>query len=461
MAGSTAEQVPTSSSRALRVTTLVNGLLFGVLAWVPEFVDFSAPGWGVIQSSFGLVAVLQLTTVCFWSRAERWARLVGRLSLPLLSITFAWTAVELGSWVLLTYSPTAEYVETWEFRRRRPPPYQNAAFFSSEFLEESMRSVRDVKIPAGRNYMLCGDVKGKYFNVANGRRRTTGQPPVASRRVLVFGGSTVFCIETPDDQTLPSCIQREINRRCRESCRVENHSSVSMSALQQTARLKDTPLKEGDVVLFYDGFNDVFHPVYCRNFLGKLPTAERNIQNAGVRKLNWVEKTTYPVWLRFHDWSPFSRLMLQRYSKIGMIRRPDREYLTTNLKTAAHNLKTTLEEAAVITEKQGGQFVHVLQPNLFTSSSPTGYERRIAKNELIRLPGLDRAIETAYPRYRQITNEINGKGVLSFDLSSALDERPEDCEYFLDYCHVNHTANQRIAALIVDRLIQADVLPKR
>jgi hypothetical protein len=419
--------------------------------------ELNVAAWIVGVAGIGCIG---LATI-LWIRAGRTSGFVARCCIPVVSVVFVWSLVEAGAWLVLEYGEPVTHVGRWEFRASRPAPYRNASYFSPAFLRESMGAVRSLTVPRGRNYSLPGDVRGKFFNVKDGRRRTTDQPAHASRRILVFGASTVFCQESPDHLTLPSCLQREINRRSPESCRVENHSSVTMIALQQTARLRDTPIGRNDIVIFYDGFNDVFHPVYAGKVKSRLPGEPPVKHDAGVRKLSWLEKTTYPVWLRFHDGSPFSRLMLRPYEGYAMIRRPEAEWMKANLKIAGPQFEATLRDAAAISSRHGARFVHVLQPNLFTIQHMSAYEKRVAKSELVVLPGLDQAVRIVYPRYREIINRLNGEGMLSFDLSLALEDRSPGTDYYLDFCHVNHAANQRLAELIAECPIQAALLRRR
>jgi hypothetical protein len=46
---------------------------------------------------------------------------------------------------------------------------------------------------------------------------------------------------------------------------------------------------------------------------------------------------------------------------------------------------------------------------------------------------------------------ILSAGVASFDLSGLFDRDREGQEHFVDFCHVNHVANERIASAIFER----------
>src|SRR5262249_17267421 len=162
---------------------------------------------------------------------------------------------------------------------------------SPEFLGESMRCLR-LSNPPGTRYLVPGDFRGRFINVADGRRRTTGQPATWDRCVLLFGGSTLFNREVPDDHTVASCLPPGRNRRPGRPSRGETPGPPAMMARQQAERLEQTPLEPGDVVLFYDGANDVFFPVYNGN-----PQGHRlgDRSDGGVRKLSGLQAWLYPL----------------------------------------------------------------------------------------------------------------------------------------------------------------------
>src|SRR5205823_4220439 len=155
----------------------------------------------------------------------------------------------------LRLRPAGNSLGRWEFRSLCPPPYREADYFSRDFLVESMQASRTGQA-AGANYLVAGDFHGRHINVSGQRRHTTDGPDEPVNRVLLFGGSTVFCGEVPDRWTIASCLQRLLVDRPGPRLVVENHGASSMIARQQTKRLVATPIRPGDVVIFYDGVND-------------------------------------------------------------------------------------------------------------------------------------------------------------------------------------------------------------
>jgi hypothetical protein len=382
-----------------------------------------------------------------------------RLSLVLLAVSLAWLSVEGLSWFWLRLCPGSGPVGRWEFRATRPAPYQDADYFGAEFLDESMRCVR-LGSPAGANYLVPGDFAGRFFHVQEGRRRTTDQPATARHRVLLFGGSAVFGQEVPDECTLASCLQRALNERSEPLYRVQNYGTPAMIARQETERLTQCTLAEGDVVVFYDGVNDVFYPVYNGN-----PEGYRigDSSDGGVRKLSGVQATLYPLCFRLKDYSCAAALLFRGMDGPRPANLVDETTLSRHLDDAAAGYLDALTTARAYAESRGACFVHLLQPHLFSLPRHTAYERGVIRNELLALPGLDMAFRLGYPRLRQAAAKAAETGMCRCDLSDVLEERSEAEEFYLDFCHVNHAANERLAQTICECILslQHDTSPKR
>jgi hypothetical protein len=376
---------------------------------------------------------------------RRWLR---RLLSVLLAVAFAWLLVEAASWGYLRLHPPTGPVGRWEFRGTRPAPYQDADYYGSDFLGESMRCVR-LRNPPGTHYLVPDDFRGRFINVADGRRRTTDQPASWDHRVLLFGGSTVFNQEVPDDRTLASCLQRLLNRRPGPRYRVENVGTPAMIARQQTERLEQTPPQPGDVVLFYDGANDVFYPVYNGN-----PEGYRvgDSSDGGVRKLSGLQAWLYPLCFRLKDYSYAASLLFHGMDGPRPANLVDTATLARHLDTAEKGYRDALTRARRLAETRGARFAHVLQPHLFSLRSPSAYERAVMRNELAALPGLDEAFRLGYPRLRQALSTAAAEGVVSHDLADALDARSAGEEFYFDFCHVNHAANERLARALCERV---------
>jgi hypothetical protein len=370
--------------------------------------------------------------------------------LALVATGFTWLALEVGAACIVHGSPGDGPIGRWEFRGSRPAPYRDADYFSQEFLNESIRCVRQIN-PPDTHYFIAGDFHGTYFNVQDGMRSTTDQPASWDHRVLVFGGSTVFDQEVPDQYTLPSCLQRLLNQQSGPRYRVENYGTPSMIAHQQTERLLRSPLQPGDMVVFYDGVNDVLRTIYNGQPEGPYRAGFNN--DGGVRKLSGVQAWLYPLCFRLKDYSYVVTLLFRGMDSPRPAVLVDESTLSRNLDAAEAGYLEALTQARDYAEAHRARFVHVLQPQLFSRPRHSTYEKKILHNDLLTYPGLDQAYAVGYPRLRQAARTAASAGMLHVDASDSLDARREGEEFYFDFCHVNHAANERLARQICEHVI--------
>jgi hypothetical protein len=360
---------------------------------------------------------------------------------------FAFLLIEVGCRVCLLMPSLAPPITRGEFRKSCPPPYQGADYFSDDFLKESTRCMRPgPPIPVG--YAITADFAGRYINVSNNTRHTTDQPERFTNKVYLFGGSTIFNSEVPDQWTVPSCLQRLLERQSPGRWCVENHGACAMIANQQTERLLDLTLRPGDVVLFYDGVNDVYYPIYNGNPLG---WHRGDDHDGGVRQFNATQRFLYLLCLDHKETLASARVLFRLLDGVSP-RNLTQRRLKRHLSTAEWGYWNGVRQARAATVRQGGRFYHFLQPHLFSLRKPTAYEQQLIANDLKAMPGLDRAFALGYPCLRSGLASAAKEGLVSFDLTDLFDKRDPGEEYYLDFCHVNHVANQRIAEALFDRV---------
>ncbi|MFM8504327.1 MAG: hypothetical protein ACKOBB_04725, partial [Acidimicrobiaceae bacterium] len=105
-----------------------------------------------------------------------------------------------------------------------PSFYMSRDFFEKmKQRDESEIKSRTVTIlQSKKRDFVSSEFKSADLNVKDGLRVTTDSPANATRKVLIFGGSTVFCSEVPDKYTVASFMQRSLNYSSR-NFRVVNH----------------------------------------------------------------------------------------------------------------------------------------------------------------------------------------------------------------------------------------------
>jgi hypothetical protein len=138
------------------------------------------------------------------------------------------------------------------------PAYDSVDYDPRTLLEEVRKSDRAVYQPytmwRRRAY------RGEYTTIdVNSLRRTVGNSSQASAlQVWMFGGSTVWGVGAPDDETIPSHLAKLLNDRFGIDANVRNLGERGFVSTQEVIYLM-RELQAGrrpDVVLFYDGVND-------------------------------------------------------------------------------------------------------------------------------------------------------------------------------------------------------------
>jgi len=364
----------------------------------------------------------------------------------LASILVSALLMELGSWIWVKHY-RSPHLTKWEFAATQPPPYRGADYFNREFLREAEASV------SGRlgDVAELKDYHGTYFNVTGGFRVTTDTPRDAGRRVLLFGGSTLFGQEVPDSQTIASHLQRMLNARG-VRWEVRNFGLVGMNAAQQTRILKGVRLRKDDIVVFYHGVNDIYYLVfggYRDGWVDGVPAFRP------VQKLGSLHKALHALHERFKDYSYTAQVALDIYQRGEPNTVTDPEELGRNLELATGQFRSAILDAAGVARSAGADFVHFLQPQVFANASLTPYEQGLVANPLGTAPGVETAFRTGYPRLRETAGALEREGIAYRDMSDALDRRPPGEEVFLDFCHVAHRGNELVAQRLMRDYFEA------
>ena len=349
--------------------------------------------------------------------------------------------MELGSWIWVT-TVRDHQLSRWEFRATQPPPYQTADYFNAQFLKESETFVN------GRltQVVELDDYQSDYFNVENGFRVTTDVPQGMSRRVLLFGGSTLFGQEVPDKHTIASYLQRMLNDSGR-AWKVFNFGLPGMNANQQVSILKTIPLRSTDIIIFYHGVNDIYYVV----FGGAAGGWKSGVPNfRPIQKLSplaqWMSR--WHERLKGYSFTADVALDIFDRSTPATITNPDT--LIEGVELAAAEFRAAVSEAHAIAVHSNAEFVHYLQPTIFDVHERSAYEVGLLTHYLETPPGVDIAFKEGYPKLRNVSVALAADGIPFRDITDALDQRHTYGEIFLDFCHLNHVGNR----LIADRLFE-------
>jgi lysophospholipase L1-like esterase len=289
--------------------------------------------------------------------------------------------------------------------------------------------------------------QGKYINInAQGLRYTTPgelRDSEASRKlkIFMFGGSTMWGEGVRDQFTLPSLVARDLAAH-QIKAEVTNFGEVAYVNTQELIELifqlerGNTP----DVVIFYDGYNDVY-------------AAEQN-RVAGFSQFEWKRELEYNISSRY-----------PQLKKVFLLNTLDRFYLGKLIKSlsAKVNYKKPFSQASKTVEKdlvevyfnnlkiitalgKAYGFVPLFfwQPVIYTKNNLTDSEKPYATEPLGELYRQSHAVMEA---------EAGKFAPYNFyDISGLFAGAPE--EIYMDYCHVNENANRLIARRITTDLLQ-------
>ncbi|BEI40375.1 hypothetical protein PHIN9_03060 [Polynucleobacter sp. HIN9] len=317
-----------------------------------------------------------------------------------------------------------------EFRLSKPEPYAKSPYFSREFIEESFRQPGGWSVPEGTSLIIPNDYSSAHFNISGGIRKTVGTPENYRNTIFIFGGSTIYNSEVPDSLTVASLLQNLINGN-KLPYRVVNYGTTTIDSGQQLERLRrEVKITNGDIVIFYDGVNDVLQKVWLKDATKSLSTQalEAPYFISLVRKM-----AEYSAFLRWYD---KNYLTLKSYPiDFELINRASKIYLNN------------LNSAQIFTAKNKGKFIHFLQPNLYTKSPHNLYEIKLLNWGGNESPvGLRAIFQATYPVFQEMLANTG----YSVDLVNIFDNL--NYSPYLDFCHVTEIGNEVVANAIFETI---------
>jgi hypothetical protein len=332
-----------------------------------------------------------------------------------------------------------------EYRGSRPAPYRDSPFFSQEFIDEQFRQPTGWTTPPGTRLVIPGDFSGKFYNIVGGRRRTVWQPDSAPCRVLLFGGSTLYNTEVPDEFTVASLLQRKFNERAATPCRVENYGTTSVTAAQQLELLKTVALLPGDTVIFYDGVNEIFQGIFFNHPEGWIVGENREALN----RVNPFVRFMIKSGKRYEDHSAAIKLLMGRVFDPNLagniVHLSDPAQLEVAISRTATTYQISLRQTFEYLRSKNVPFLHFYQPNLMSRGELSPYERALVANKSIVGSAQAVAFSSGSAPLRDAALSLNREGLRTVDLSMMFQVRKPDEEFFVDVCHVADGGNERIA----------------
>ena len=328
---------------------------------------------------------------------------------------------------------------------RRPSKQQADAYEGSDWPRQYFREL-DI---AGRmrwesyTYWSRAPFEGQYINIdERGRRRTWN--PVAGddgRSVWVFGGSTVWGIGTRDDHTLPS----ELSRLLADEgfpVRVTNFGESGFVGTQEVLTLL-LELQRGarpDVVVFYDGVNDVYAALL-----------------EGVAGIPMNEVNRRREFGLGQDWGTLFRASVHRLEGLRRLAailrgRPAPVRSVTLAADVVSHYESNARSVRALAEAYDFDVLFFWQPTVFTKRRVTDFERRTRDSRM----RVHRDLQLEANRLIEGSEQL-GSASYFVNLTHALDGVEEPI--YIDFCHLSEQGNRLAAQALLPSVVELLVRP--
>jgi lysophospholipase L1-like esterase len=243
----------------------------------------------------------------------------------------------------------------------------------------------------------------------------------ASRRMWIFGGSTVWGGDAPDDGTIPAALQRLMPEAC-----VTNFGQIAYTSTQGVIEL-ETELRNGrrpGLVIFYDGVNDALAALATRH-----PGLHHGLEDITTRLEHPISFRN--LLLSSHLFNLVKHAVRRGDGRIPV--QPD-----ALVEATASGYLANVQIVQALARAFDFESAFFWQPNLLTGRKPlTAEERQIPID-----PELKSMFKRIHARIHLLSRDVDGL----HDLTSALDEYP--ARAYTDWHHLTPAANDRMARAI-------------
>lgn len=339
--------------------------------------------WGKLVKVFEKVSIIIITLVCMLALTELLTRLV-----------FTDDA-DGKSYMSKEKLPDGTYHEMHR------EPYVNAPYANNAFFEERFTQMRE-------------EFNGEYFTVHGGMRATVFQPETYQHTIWLFGASTLFCQEVPDEYTVGSQLQKYFVDAFGDLYRVEVIALRGWTIADQLNALSLVTLEPGDLVVFFDGYNEI---------LSEINADSSTLQIVLGRSL-FYRKFIRPI---VNRGMPDSKNKIAEKAYVNMMQGI----------TAADQMAEAYPDV---------KFIHFLQPSLYTLNEFSDYEM-LTLEKFSTYHDWDEIFFIGYQRLLEGNLQLAAQGIISIDLTDILDHQYRSFteEIYVDDVHVNHLGNALIA----------------
>lgn len=250
----------------------------------------------------------------------------------------------------------------------------------------------------------------------DGIRKTSFVPPHPTNKIYLFGGSTMLCMEVPDDHTIASQLQILINSGSTHPAKkyeVINCGVAGASLKANYKHFEQINILKGDICLFYFGVNE--YDFSTVDFKLRWPFCYRLFKQTEdlIKKLQL--QSLARLFLKFKDFREDS-LQLNK-----IVQADENLFNLINVRCESNEVK----------------FWALLQPTLFTKVPVTKIDR-------------------AHMRHYQNKAEEQARNFLFIEFTNEFKEASFfrdargvfnniDLKLYVDWCHPNYLGNKIVA----------------
>jgi lysophospholipase L1-like esterase len=282
-----------------------------------------------------------------------------------------------------------------------------------------------------------------------GRRHTVLPAEVDRPTVFMFGGSTMWGTGSRDAYTIPSQVAAALSNHGVHA-NVVNFGEIGYVSTQEVLALM-LELRVGnvpDVVVFYDGINDVTSAIHNR-FPGIPHNEYRRRAEFNLLSRHRTDDYNREFISRLINHSATVRVARALLCRIGpkepVAKVTTAEYSASADLTAgvANAYTKNIEIVQMLAKQYGFTAIFYLQPVIFDKTTLSPYEQM----QLEAATPYHEFFESCYGAIAQESAHVAGFR----DISTILSSREEPC--FLDFMHIDEDANGLVAKVIARDLV--------
>lgn len=331
-------------------------------------------------------------------------------------------------------------------------PYQNLIFATSQLFESEQYAVelsfehtRMDTVPFPYIHWRRKPYQGKYINIdALGIRRTlNNSADPDAKKVLVFGGSTVWGTGAEDKDTIPSLLARELNSRGK--FQVVNMGETAYFSTQEVIAFHLELLRGNvpDFVVFVDGVNDIYATGYSPGDATKFQHYSK-WYDFQTKHFGWDE-------IILEKWrESYLHELFQYY---GIIKKPEEVYERTISPAEVDESAKRVVSAYEMNKNIAASMAKLFDVDAYFFWQPfllSGSKKNLSAREQQVIAESSPVIKDLVKKTYALMKSRPLRGVTN--LSSVFDaEGP----IYIDMCHTGKTGNQIIARHIAKAIIDA------